>query len=157
MKAALQVAGINVKELAARIDRRGYGEKSLYLMTSGEKTIRAHDCDVVAAACEVDPSFFTVDFTRPLANSDSTQLREINDALEAVNEGLAAIQTVVPFAQNVAVLSHVVSELISERPADDHLRKLAGQLDLDVDPESMASGFEQAASNEPPAPGETAG
>jgi hypothetical protein len=89
MKAALALAGITIEELAARINRRGYGTKTLYNMQGGKgaRPILPADQEVIARACGLSPAFFTIDF----ADLPDTELSDRVAALESDLERLSPI------------------------------------------------------------------
>jgi hypothetical protein len=86
MKAAIALAGITVEELAERIDRRGYGAKTLYNMQgeAGGRPILAQDQEVIAKACGLSPAFFTIDFSKLQAPADEDRITTLERQMAAV-------------------------------------------------------------------------
>lgn len=80
MRAAMALAGLTVKQLAARIDGRGYSDKTLNNMLGDRlRPIEPRDFPVLAQACGLTPAFFTIDFS---TIADDPALAERVEALE---------------------------------------------------------------------------
>lgn len=99
MRAALALAGLTVEDVAARIGARGYGAKTLYNMQSeaNDRAITHRDVLVLAGACGVDPSFFSIDFSDLAGGRDAGpdikalqgQVRDLAEAVVALASGQA--------------------------------------------------------------------
>jgi transcriptional regulator with XRE-family HTH domain len=66
IQAARALAGLTVRDLAARIGVAGFGYGPLGEIERGSRHVQPHELEWIAQACDVDPSFFTADFSRPL-------------------------------------------------------------------------------------------
>lgn len=101
MRAALQLAAIDVPELARRLKEaghKGYSAKTLYTMQTGAKgrVISPGEGAMIAGACELRNDFFTID----LAGAEDTgaavferRLRVIEDALEDLKSRTVSPET----------------------------------------------------------------
>lgn len=76
LKAARELAGLTVQELAERIDSERLGAKALGSLERGDRKTppQPHELAAIAAACGLPYEFFTVDFSRL---SELTELTEV--------------------------------------------------------------------------------
>jgi transcriptional regulator with XRE-family HTH domain len=74
VRAARHLAGFkNPRALAARIDQRGLGEKTLYLIEQGHGDPQIRDLEAIAEACGVPLEWFSADFSRLAEISDDAR------------------------------------------------------------------------------------
>ncbi len=85
IRAARELAGLrSVEALADRIDQRGFSDKTLYPWEQGKKIPTDEQLAVIARACGVPLSFFTVDFQEALGGEHGTELAALADRLAAL-------------------------------------------------------------------------
>lgn len=89
IRAAMTLAGLDFKELAERIGQRALGESTLRRLNA-QSSLTSFHYTAIAEACEVSPSFFTIDFNRlpeleqPAESTSDDRLDEVFDRLEAL-------------------------------------------------------------------------
>lgn len=85
MKAARELAGISVDQLAQRINEKGLKTRTLRKIEQGERDLNPREVPAVAAACNVPPEFFEVDFWR-LGELSAQPTERARQAAEAAAE-----------------------------------------------------------------------
>lgn len=79
LRAARVLADLTVGQLAARIDTKGLGAKTLGAVERGERTLRRHEIEIIAKATGVPEWFLSDGFEEPARDPD---LAERVEALE---------------------------------------------------------------------------
>ena len=92
--------GLSVEELAARIDREGFGDKVIGMIRRGERPIDYHELEWIARACGVPMEFFSVDFEqlpkllgeRPGLDALLTQMSHLESMMAEIRTALTQLE-----------------------------------------------------------------